>query len=168
MKNVLNKLSDMLYCGCKVFSAVVLGILAVLMFIGVIARYVFNNPIVWLNELTLVMFSWMVFSGVSVAMKNGENVTLDLFKKLSPLGKLIFAVLANISTLMFFYFIIKEGLAIIQSTHTEFYNTIPLSTAWFYVPLPLCGIFSLIHMLSAYTEKTNPLKKAQVTTEEEV
>jgi len=166
MKNVFNKLSDSLYYASKVFSAVLLGLLAVLMLIGVFARYLFNDPIVWLYELTLVLFSWMIFFGISVAMKNGENITLNLFKQLPPMGESIFAVMANISTLLFFYFIIKEGLVIIQSTHTEFYNTIPLSTAWFYVPLPLCGTFSLIHMLSAYTEKTNPLKSEQINAEE--
>ncbi len=161
MKKTLDILSEKLCTICKELAAILLGILAVFIFAGVIARYVFNNPFVWLYEFTLILFSWMVFLGISVAVKNGENVTLNLLGTLPAKLNLMFVVLTNICTIYFFFLLTKEGIVIIKSTSTEMYNTINISTAWFYVPLPVCGVISLIHMLDAYVEKKNPLQKIQ-------
>lgn len=161
MKQALEVISEKLCTICKLLAAILLGILAVLIFAGVIARYVFNNPFVWLYEVTLILFSWMVFLGISVAVKNGENVTLNLIGTMPAKLELAFAVLANVCTVLFFFFLTKEGIVIIGSTSSETYNTIDISTAWFYVPVAVCGVISLVHMVSAYVGKRNPLHRLQ-------
>ncbi|MDC7244677.1 MAG: TRAP transporter small permease [Sphaerochaetaceae bacterium] len=166
MKQILNILSEKLYAICKTASAVLLGVLAVFIFAGVIARYIFNSPFVWLYELTLIMFSWMVFLAISVAVKKGENVTLNLFGTLPKTVNFAFMIIANITTVLFFFFLTKEGIVIIRSTSTETYNTINISTAWFYVLVPVCGIFSLIHMLDAYVNRIDPLNRPSISSEE--
>lgn len=158
MKKFFTKLSNSLFYLFKKLNLVLLIMLTILTFSGVIARYVFNNPIVWVYEITLILFSWLVFSGVSVAFKTGENICVDLFKNKSKKNGMIFAVIGNLSTLIFLVCAIKNGITIIINTSAQQYNTVAISTAWFYVPLPLCGLVSLIHMISSFLEGRNPLQ----------
>lgn len=158
IKNNFLQFSNILNAIFKTLSIVLLAVLFLLTFFGVIARYVFNNPIVWLYELTLVLFSWMIFSGVSVAFKTGENICLDLLKNFkSPVLHKILSVVANLSTVVFFLIVMTKGLIIVQNTSAQIYNTIDLSTAWFYAPLPICAAVALIHFIAAFLEGKNPL-----------
>lgn len=167
MKGFIIKISDFLYECFKIFDILLLGILAILTFLGVVARYIFNNPIVWNYEITLILFSWLIFSGVSVAFKTGENIRIDLFNQKSKKIKKSCAIIGNIATILFLLFTIKEGINIVKNTWHQQYNTIVLSTAWFYLPLPLCGSVSLIHFIASYAKGKNPLITKIITNKEE-
>jgi len=157
MKKVIKSLSDLFYKLFKGLDILLLLILAILTFSGVVSRYVFSNPIVWLYELTLVLFSWIVFGGISLAFKTGENIRVDLFSDDRKKLKLVFAIIGNLFTIIFLLNVIKNGITIIDTTWAQQYNTIDLSTAWFYIPFPLCAFVSLIHLVSGLLEGRNPL-----------
>ena len=66
------------------FSVFLFAVITVLTFAGVISRYVFGSPIIWLYELTLVLFSWIVFLGISIAIMRNEHIYLDfIFHKIN-------------------------------------------------------------------------------------
>jgi len=157
MKKIIISLSDFLYKLFKGLDILLLLILALLTFSGVISRYVFNSPIVWLYELTLVLFSWIVFGGISIAFKTGENIRVDLFSDDRKKLKFIFGVIGNIFTIIFLIVVVKNGITIITTTWSQQYNTINLSTAWFYIPFPLCALVSIVHLSSGLLEGRNPL-----------
>ncbi len=157
MKKIIKSLSDLLFKLFKGLDILLLLILAILTFSGVILRYVFNNPLVWLYELTLVFFSWIVFGGISIAFKTGENIRVDLFSDKRKKLKFVFAVIGNLFTIIFLLVVIKNGITIVSNTWAQQYNTIDISTAWFYIPFPICGVVSLIHLISGLLEGRNPL-----------
>ncbi|MGD1823355.1 MAG: TRAP transporter small permease [Pleomorphochaeta sp.] len=157
MKKIIISLSDFLYKLFKELDIILLLVLAVLTFSGVVSRYLFNNPLVWLYELTLVLFSWIIFGGISMAFKTGENIRVDLFGNHRKKLKKIFAIFGNIFTIIFLLVVIKNGITIISTTWAQQYNTIDISTAWFYIPFPLCALVSIIHIFSGLLEKKNPL-----------
>ena len=55
-----------------------LGLMALLTFANVIARYVFNSNILWALELTVFAFGWMVLLGASYAVKKGTHLGVDI------------------------------------------------------------------------------------------
>jgi TRAP-type C4-dicarboxylate transport system permease small subunit len=60
-------------------------------------------------------------------------------------------------TIIFLLVVIKNGITIVSNTWAQQYNTIDISTAWFYIPFPICGLVSLIHLISGLLEGRNPL-----------
>lgn len=50
----------------------------------VLARYVFNVPLAWTEELARYLFIWLVFLGASQAMRRGEHIAIGLFVELLP------------------------------------------------------------------------------------
>ncbi|WP_101069119.1 TRAP transporter small permease [Roseovarius salinarum] len=57
--------------------ATLLGLMTLVTFANVIARYVFNSSILWALELTLFMFGWLVLLGASYAVKKRAHLGVD-------------------------------------------------------------------------------------------
>ncbi|WP_422027461.1 TRAP transporter small permease [Roseovarius sp.] len=57
--------------------AALLGLMTVVTFSNVIARYVFNSNILWALELTVFMFGWLVLLGASYAVKKQSHLGVD-------------------------------------------------------------------------------------------
>ena len=57
--------------------AALLGMMTLLTFANVIARYVFNTNILWALELTVFMFGWLVLLGASYAVKKHAHLGVD-------------------------------------------------------------------------------------------
>ncbi len=57
--------------------AVLLGLMTVLTFANVAARYVFNSNIFFALELTVFMFAWLVLLGASYAVKKNAHLGVD-------------------------------------------------------------------------------------------
>lgn len=58
--------------------AVFLGLMTVITFANVIARYVFNDNILWALEATVFLFAWLVLLGASYAVKRSLHLGIDL------------------------------------------------------------------------------------------
>ncbi|MBY8977705.1 TRAP transporter small permease [Rhodobacteraceae bacterium NNCM2] len=57
--------------------AVILGLMTIVTFANVIARYVFNSNILWALELTVFLFAWLVLIGVSYCVKITAHLGVD-------------------------------------------------------------------------------------------
>lgn len=58
--------------------AVILGLMTVLAFANVIARYVFDTGILWALEVTVFLFGWLVLLGASYAVKVRAHLGVDV------------------------------------------------------------------------------------------
>jgi C4-dicarboxylate transporter DctQ subunit len=58
--------------------ALILGLMTVITFANVVARYVFNSNILWALETTVFLFAWLVLLGVSHGVKISGHIGVDL------------------------------------------------------------------------------------------
>lgn len=56
----------------------ILGIMVMLTFANVVARYGFNLNILWALELTVFLFTWLVLLGASYAAKKSMHLGVDI------------------------------------------------------------------------------------------
>lgn len=71
--------------------------MVVVVFGNVVLRYVFNEGIVWSEELARFMFIWLIFLGAIGALKDNEHLGVDmLVKNLPPYLKRAAYLLSNI------------------------------------------------------------------------
>lgn len=68
----------------EVMIASVLSAMVVTITAQVLARYVFNVPLSWTEELARYLFLWLVFLGASQAMRRGEHIAIGLFVEMLP------------------------------------------------------------------------------------
>lgn len=71
----------------KLFRSLLL--ISFLMIIGaiilqIVARYVFNAPLSWTEELSLLAFCWFTFTGSAVSSYRNNHLEIDYFHKKWP------------------------------------------------------------------------------------
>lgn len=88
--------------------AVLLGLMTVLTFANVVARYVFNSNILWALELTVFMFAWLVLLGASYAVKKGAHLGVDaLLNIVSPSVRRTLGLVAAAGCVIFAALLLK-------------------------------------------------------------
>ena len=84
----------------------ILGVMTLITFANVVARYGFNKNILWALELTVFLFGWLVRLGASYAVKKGSHLGVDIVvniltsKSRRVLGLVAVAVCVAFSFLM--------------------------------------------------------------------
>jgi len=82
--------------------AIILGLMTVITFANVIARYVFNSNILWALESTVFLFAWLVLIGASYCVKTRAHLGVDVVLNFAPPGlRRILALLAVTACLVF-------------------------------------------------------------------
>lgn len=82
--------------------AVCLGLMTLITFANVVARYVFNSNILWALELTVFLFAWLVLMGASYAVKKHIHIGVDVvLNMVSPSARKFLALIAVIACLAF-------------------------------------------------------------------
>ena len=57
--------------------AIFLGLMTLITFSNVIARYIFNGNLLWALEVTLFLFAWLVLLGMSYCVKKQLHIGVD-------------------------------------------------------------------------------------------
>lgn len=82
--------------------AVILGLMTLVTFVNVIARYVFNTNILWALETTVFLFAWLVLIGASYCVKTRAHLGVDVVLNLvGPAARRILALIAVAACLLF-------------------------------------------------------------------
>ncbi|PIE17012.1 MAG: TRAP transporter permease DctQ [Rhodobacterales bacterium] len=88
--------------------AALLGLMTLLTFANVVARYVFNSNILWALELTVFMFGWLVLLGASYAVKKGSHLGVDAVIGVLPdPARRLFAMVAVAVCIVFAFLMLK-------------------------------------------------------------
>lgn len=62
------------------------------------------------------MFIWQIWLGTSVSMKGNDHIRMDMLSnKLKGRGKLVLAIVANVTLLLFCVFLVKYGFDLVMS-----------------------------------------------------
>ena len=86
----------------ETFIAVILGLMTLVTFANVVARYVFNDNILWALEVTVFLFAWLVLVGASYCVKTSAHLGVDLIiNALSPAPRRILALVAVSACIVF-------------------------------------------------------------------
>ena len=82
--------------------AVFLGLMTLITFANVVARYVFNDNILWALETTVFLFAWLVLLGSSYCVKKTLHLGVDiLVVQLSDRNRRIVGLVAVAASLAF-------------------------------------------------------------------
>ena len=77
-------LTDLLYQIVFWFSAVLMAAMIFIIFIQVIARYVFSSSLSWSEEVGRYLFVMMTFYGGALGVKRGQHARLDSLVNMFP------------------------------------------------------------------------------------
>lgn len=96
--------------GAELVAAVMFAALFGTFLIQIFTRYVLNNPTAWTQELTLVLYIWVVFWTCSFILHERDHIAFDLISaSLPPRGRRVLALAATALTIVAFAIALKPS-----------------------------------------------------------
>ena len=93
----------------------ILTVLIVLTFLGVVWRYIFNNPFTWLEEVQTSCMVWIVFAAAGAAFRSGNHVAIEMIVDLMPAKmQKVMEWLISIVVVVVIGYLFKQSIGFIQ------------------------------------------------------
>ncbi|KXF92033.1 TRAP transporter small permease [Phaeobacter inhibens] len=108
--------------------ALLLGLMTLITFANVVARFVFNSNILWALELTVFLFAWLVLLGASYAVKVHAHLGVDaILNMVSPGARRVIGLISAGCCLVFSLLLLKGA----YDYWAVFADLPPTSGRWF-------------------------------------
>ncbi len=136
-------------------SIVILSVVIALILccLQVIARYVFNYPLSWPEELGRYLIILIVYVGASIALRKKSHIAVDIIPTFFPSSRKVLDYVSTIAGIVFSLLIIIYGMKFVRSLMISGQIAITLKIPIFivYSVLPLGGVLLLFHYILKIT-----------------
>jgi tripartite ATP-independent transporter DctM subunit len=135
----------------EILAATLVALEIAILFGGVVARYVFNHPLVWSDELASILFLWLALLGAVIAFRHDEHMRMTAAVGSMPAPtRATFDLFATCAALAFLLLIAWPAY---QYAQEETFITTPalgLNNAWRAAALPsgiaLMAVFAMLRI----------------------
>ena len=136
---ILKKI-DLFFNRLYFYLITILGILLIgVVFYGVLQRYLFNKPLIWGYEFSILLFMWIAFPGMAIGFQKNRHRSITFIVDKIRNGKhrrFVEIFLSVLITIILITCTITGFIVFIQMYTTSF-RTINLSLGWQYFALPV-------------------------------
>ena len=135
----------------KFVACASVSVMAILVFVNVIARFVFNSPLAVADEMSCYLFVLMSFMGTAIAARRKAHLGLTIVTdKLSPAAARKVQVLMYLIAAVFCLLIVVFGVEMVMSQYTLGQETATMQwPEWIYgLFVPVGAAFAMLAFLS--------------------
>jgi tripartite ATP-independent transporter DctM subunit len=122
-----------------------------ILFIGVIARYVVHKPLIWSDELASTLFLWLAMLGAALAIRRSENLRMNTVVNLLPGRIRAYAEPFTLAvTLAFIVLLLPAATEHVKMEAIVITPTLEISSSWRAAAMPaglvLMALFVMVRM----------------------
>lgn len=145
MKRVLIKVWNNFERVCVV---TLFAMILITIFIQIVMRILFNNPLMFTEELARFLYLWMIFLGFSIITRMGSNLCIDIVsQKIYGRKKAYFSIVIDCISIVMFVFIFFHSIDYVEFSWANPAPAlqIPMGIVYLVVPISmlLCTIRSV-------------------------
>ena len=119
----------------ETLAAIAIGIIVVLVTYEVVARYVFNAPTIWTQDVCIYLLLLAAFLGMAPAERAGDHISVDLaVKKLQPGAEASLRAAICIGAAGFFALVAWTGLEASIQSYTYGRRSLSLLSVPMWIP----------------------------------
>jgi TRAP-type C4-dicarboxylate transport system permease small subunit len=154
VRRVLFAFDDWLARLEDVFLIAAHAVIAVMVCLGVVLRYVFRAPFTWDQEFIVGLFTWMIFIGCSAAIRSKMHIRIESTGQLfaRPGWRFMNGVGVGAGAVVI-ALMVWAGLSNAIDTADSLTPMLNVPQAVFDAALPVSGVFLLVHMLRILLER---------------
>ena len=124
---------------------IIIALLALFVVLQVFARYVFNHPLMWPEEICRYLQIWMVMLGAAVVMRRGGHLAIDIVTAmLPPKVKKITDIIVFAAVIIFFCIVFWFGIQVAQNAGRQTSPAVGIPMIYVYSALPVGGALILM------------------------
>jgi TRAP-type C4-dicarboxylate transport system permease small subunit len=127
--------------------------------VAVFFRYVLNAPIKWGEELARLLMVWAGVLGISIALKEGDHIGLELV--VSRFRGAIRAwcnLISHVFVGTFLVILLIWGVNISRAAWDTFLPALQIKWTWSHLAIPVTAATQLIHLASKIVEAITAIK----------
>jgi len=147
MKNTFRDVHAGFVKGINYLLAFLLAVIVLIVFSNVLSRYLFNASLAWSDEISRMMFIWLVFLGAIIAYVNNEHLGLDIFIKFFPKKTTqVFILVADIVVFISLTVVLKGGIDMTVDSFESGWisSAVPIQYGYIYLVVPISAALMLI------------------------
>lgn len=146
-----------------VISGAAFVLLLAVTFVGVIRRYILNNSLIWQEEAQLFLIVWVVYFGLSAAMRERAHVAIELVVDAfpRPLRRAV-ELLGQLTVILILAYTMVRGFAYIQqmAATNRMTNLLKVPYSAIYAALPIgCALTIISQILVIWEDLTHSEKE---------
>lgn len=154
IRKAFGRVDDFVAAAEDVFLVAMHGSIAALVLLAVVMRYVFNDPLIWGEELIVGFFTWMVFIGASAAVRSQMHIRIDVMAPVFRMPK--FRWLNTLTLIIGIVIIVTMIWGCYDQVLQELVVESPMlrvSKGWFVASMPIGMGLMLIHVLRLWIDQ---------------
>jgi len=133
------------------------AVLTSAVFVQVVARYVFNQPPAWTEEVARFCQVWIILLTSSICIRKGSHLAVDYLSPALPLGwRRVVALLTGTLIALYAAVVVIWGIRLVFIGGLQTSPAMQLNMAWVYLVFPLAGSLMLLEALLALGEPRPP------------
>jgi TRAP-type C4-dicarboxylate transport system permease small subunit len=138
-------------------AALLMAALSILVFVGVIYRYVLLAPIAWIEEVVRFCLVWVTFLGTYLGVRRGQHIALEVvYHRLGPRGRRAVDAVGRVLLAAFFAALAWYGARYARAfmgARTPYLGTPQGLT---YAALPVGALLLLVALSPVRARRTRP------------
>jgi TRAP-type C4-dicarboxylate transport system permease small subunit len=142
-------------------ALIVLSILiAAVVFLQVVFRYVLQQPLFWSEELPRYLLIWMSFLAAALAQKNEAHINITLaLTPLSPRTRRAVMVLTNVLILAFLLILVYSGSLVTRITAHHRSTALQIPMGLVYAALPVGAALMILYLVLQIVRDLRSLRR---------
>lgn len=149
MTNVIKKIIEPMTGIINWFLGVILTLMLIITFIQVVLRYVFNNPFIWAEEVTLVMLIWYGYIIIALLVKEDKHISLEfLYLKFNTNIRNFLDVIRNFLILSFSILMIYYGMEMVGNAEGKYLPASHIPRSMLSIPLIISGLLITLYTVN--------------------
>jgi TRAP-type C4-dicarboxylate transport system permease small subunit len=155
LKSYFENLSRSLDTVTKWVCVILVLFMTVEVLTAVFFRYVLNAPLKWGEELARFIMVWAGLMGISIALKDGEHIGLEMLTgKLNGRPLYLVKLIINLMIFIFLLVLFIWGVLICRQAWGTFMPGLQISWTWSHLAVPVTAAIQLVHVFAWLIEQT--------------
>lgn len=148
MKKIITTACDFVTEAAKIVLGVSIAMIVLITLLAVWQRYVMGNPLSWVEQVSNMIFIWIVFLGAAVLYRQNLHIGVDAFlfmlgEKNRAIWKWVIEILNLIFIVVLFIYSLKLTIQVMPNTN----GALDISPAYYYVSAPISCLMMILYFI---------------------
>ncbi|MBA7533034.1 hypothetical protein ES705_25269 [subsurface metagenome] len=144
----------------KIFITIMFALLVLVVFMQVVARFVFNDPFRWSEELARYLQVWMIILTSSICIREGTHLAVDYATHILPfVCRKLLKLLVLLLMMSYLIVVIVYGARIVSVITRQVSPAMQIPIYIVYLAVPIGGSLMFIEALISFFKLTGAKNK---------
>lgn len=143
--SIIARILDAIAWLCMLLAGIALVVIIVTFGWLVYGRYILDNTPTWVEQLSLLLISYITFLGAAVGVRRNTHLSIDFVRESLPfVPRIVMRYLSDLLVLVLGAFMAWQGWGLVMSNLDRAIPMLDIAESWRNLPMSICGILMVV------------------------